>query len=138
MNISQLQENLDRLFHQEGHRLVFWYDPEQEFSDSISELELNEVQLLQLDKWGSFELKIELEREDPETKYLLYAPFDEPEPDKDWLLDIKLYSYTFQADQASIILNELCFTHQCLKSHIKNRKKFFRSKERLTKKGGRC
>ena len=131
MNISQLQENLDRLFHQEGHRLVFWYDPEQEFSDSISELEINEVQLLQLGKWGSFELKIKLEREDPEGKYLLYAPFDEPDPDKDWLLDIKLYSYTFQADQASIILNELGLTHQSLKSHIKNRKKFFRSKERL-------
>ncbi len=52
-----------------------------EFIDSISELELNEVQLLHLDKWKSFELKIKLEREDPDSKYLLYAPFDEPDPD---------------------------------------------------------
>ena len=133
MNISQIQNNLHRLFHQEGHRLVFWYDPEQEFLESISDLGLDDVTVLQLSEWGSLELKIKLEREDTESKFLLYAPFEEPDPEKDWLLDIKLYSYTFQADQASIILDELGLEQHNLKPHLQARKQFFRSKDRLNR-----
>jgi 16S rRNA G527 N7-methylase RsmG len=35
--------------------------------------------------------------------YLLYAPTEEPDYEADWLLDIRLYSRSFQADHASII-----------------------------------
>jgi hypothetical protein len=48
MNIEKLQDNLKRLFDDQGHRLVFWYDPEQAFTGSLPELELGSVQVLNL------------------------------------------------------------------------------------------
>ena len=74
-------------------------------------------------------LKIKLETEDTQGKYILYAPYAEPAPEADWLLDIKLYSYTFHADQASILLKELNLEHQSLRPYLKERKAFFRSQE---------
>ncbi len=92
MNIEKIEQNLQRIFHEEGHRLVFWFDPEQEFVESVSELELDTVNVLHLDSWGSLELKIKLERKDTTGRYLLYAPFAEPEPEQDWLLDMLNFS----------------------------------------------
>ena len=131
MNIEKIEQNLQRIFHQEDHRLVFWFDSEQEFVESVPDLHLDGVHVLHLDQWGSLELKLKLEREDIQGKYLLYAPFAEPNPEQDWLLDIKLYSHSFQADQASIILDELGLAQHSLKPHLQTRKQFFRSKERL-------
>ena len=89
-------------------------------------------QLLRIDEYGSLELKIKLEVEDTQGKYILYAPYAEPAPEDDWLLDIKLYSYIFHADQASILLKELNLEHQSLRPYLKKRKAFFKSQERLT------
>lgn len=58
MNISKLQDNLKRLFDAQGHRLVFWYDPEQAFTESLPELELGSVQVLDLKDWPFLELKV--------------------------------------------------------------------------------
>ena len=52
---------------------------------------------------SALEAKIRLEREDPEGRYLIYAPTEEPDYESDWLLDIRLYSQSFRADRASII-----------------------------------
>lgn len=132
MKIPQLQENLERLFYQENNRLIFWYDPEQEFLESIPELEIDGVTILRMDNWGSLELKLKLEREDPENRYLLYSPNPEPDMQRDWFLDIKLYSHVFHADQASMILNELGLNRQGMREHLQERKRFFRSKQRST------
>ena len=53
------------------------------------------------------------------------------QPEKDWLLDIRLYSYTFHADKASILMNELGLENQSLRPFIKARKAFFRNQDRL-------
>jgi len=58
-----------------------------------------------------FEAKIRMEREDPERRYLVYAPSEEPDYESDWLLDIRLYSRSFRADRASIILDQLGHVH---------------------------
>ncbi|MEI6784166.1 MAG: hypothetical protein WCQ21_25010 [Verrucomicrobiota bacterium] len=78
-------------------------------------------------------VKIRVEREDPTGRYLIYAPTPEPDYDDDWLLDIRLYSHTFRADRASIILDELGLANQALRSHVEERKKFFDNKERFKK-----
>ena len=131
METSQLTTSLRRCFSAEGHRLVFWYDPDREFEGALSLLDLGEVVTLRLDQMGAMALKIRLEMEDPRGKYLVYAPFAEPEREEDWLLDIKLYSHTFYADRASVILNELGLKQASLRSHIGLRLAFFRSQERL-------
>ena len=51
----------------------------------------------------------------------------------DLLLDIRLYSRSFRADHASIILDDLGLTQLHLRDHIAARRKFFDNKERIKK-----
>ena len=69
----------------------------------------------------------------PVGKFLLYAPTEEPDYEDDWLLDIRLYSRSFRADRASILLQELGLVNQHLRTHIADRRKFFDAKDRLQK-----
>lgn len=130
MNIDQLKQGLEQAFIKENHRLVFWYDPEQSFTDELTQLDLPDVQLLNMDGASALAVKLKLELEDPKGKYLLYFPQAEPEPESDWLLDIKLYSRSFYADRISIIFNELGLQQQSLRTHLASREKFL-SKGRL-------
>lgn len=74
-DLKQLTDALDRIFHEEEHRIVFWNDPEHEFLDFIeanASLQLGEtsVQVLRLDQTSSLAVKIRLEREEPTGRYL--------------------------------------------------------------------
>jgi hypothetical protein len=40
MNLSQLQQGLEQAFYTEQHRIVFWYDAEQSFTEEIKALSL--------------------------------------------------------------------------------------------------
>jgi len=130
MDSKQLTQGLHQAFFSENHRLVFWYDPEQSFTDELSNLDLPSVQVLDMDGESALGMKLKLELEDRDGKYLLYFPHEEPEPERDWLLDIKLYSRTFYADRISIIFNELGLQQQSLRAHLARREKFL-SKGRL-------
>jgi hypothetical protein len=63
----------------------------------------------------------------------VYSAREEPEYDDDWLLDIRLYSRSFRADRASIILDQLGLVNQSLREHLAARRKFFDNKQRLQK-----
>ncbi|HLA26487.1 MAG TPA: BREX-1 system phosphatase PglZ type A [Syntrophales bacterium] len=128
---SQITDRLRRIFTEEGQRLVFWNDGNREFEESLDALALPDVRILRLDKTGPLEVKALLELEDPSGKYLIYAPFPEPHIDDDWLIDMRLYSRTFRADRASIVLDELGLANQALRSHLEKRQAFFRNQERL-------
>jgi uncharacterized protein (TIGR02687 family) len=133
MDTKQINEALNRIFNEEGHRIVFWNDPQQEFEAVLSTLALEDVNVLRLDKIGSLEVKIRIECEDTSGRYLLYSPAEEPEYENDWLLDIRLYSRSFRADRASIIRQELGLSSEHLRQHMADRRKFFDNKERLQK-----
>jgi len=130
MDSKQLTQGLHQAFFAECHRLVFWFDPEQSFTDELSNLDLPSVQVLDMGGESALGMKLKLELEDRDGKYLLYFPHEEPEPEGDWLLDIKLYSRTFYADRISIIFNELGLQQQSLRAHLARREKFL-SKGRL-------
>ena len=53
MNLDQLTAGLDKTFFNENHRIVFWYDPESDFSDDLSSLSLDGVQVVNMEqrKW---------------------------------------------------------------------------------------
>jgi hypothetical protein len=85
----------------------------------LSDLNLDGLKVIRLDEIGSLEINILIELQDIAGKYLLYAPLAEPDAKDDWLMDIRLYSRTFHADQASILLNELG-----LSMHIKKQNGF--------------
>ncbi len=131
MDIQQINQALARIFKEENKRLVFWYDGEKEFEESLPFVQVEGVTVLRLDETGTLGLKIRLETLDVKEKFLLYAPDYEPAPENDWLLDIKLYSYLFHADKASILIKELGIENQSLRPFIKERKAFFRNQDRL-------
>ncbi len=106
MDTSKITSGLTRLYD-EGCRIVFWHDPDREFEETLPSLALNKVNLIRLDECGALQAKVRMEQEEPNERFLLYAPFEEPEVESDWLLDIRLYSRTFRADRASIVLDEL-------------------------------
>ena len=133
MDTKQIDAALARLFDEEGHRIVFWNDPEREFLNTLPFVYLENVNILRLDQIGALEAKIRLERDDPMGRYLVYSPTEEPDYETDWLLDIRLYSGNFRADRASIILNELGLGTQTLREHLATRRKFCDNKERLQK-----
>jgi hypothetical protein len=133
MDTGQIQATLRKLYREEGHRIVFWYDSEAEFHDILPSLQLDAVQILHIEEKGSLAVKIQLELEKSQDRYLVYSAAAEPAPENDWLLDIKLYSYVFHADRASIILNELGLTSQSLRPYLNKRKIFFRSQDRTNR-----
>ena len=132
-DLNQIHSALERLFNEEGQRIVFWNDPDQEFQNTLPFIMLDGVTTLRLDGVGALEAKIRLERDEPNGKFLLYSPTEEPDYEDDWLLDIRLYSRSFRADKASILLQELGLVNLHLRTHIGDRRKFFDSKDRLQK-----
>ncbi len=133
MDIKQISDTLNRIFTEKNKRIIFWYDGEREFDEILSSLELNGAAILRMDAHSALELKIKLEIDDPVGKYVLYAPWHEPSPEDDWLFDIRLYSYTFLADTASITLKELDLNHQSIRPYIQTRKAFFNSQDRMNR-----
>ncbi len=133
MDAAKIESALNKLFHDEGQRIVFWNDPDHEFEMLLSCIGIEGVHVLRLDQIGAFEVKYKLEREDPIGKYLLYCGREEPDYEDDWLLDIRLYSRSFRADRASLILSELGLNQLRLRQHLADRRKFFDNKERLRK-----
>ena len=132
-DLNHIHAALNRLYSEEGQRIVFWNDPEREFFMAVSLLELDGVTTLRLDEVGALEAKVRLERDEPFGKFLLYSPSEEPDYEDDWLLDIRLYSRSFRADKASILLQELGLVNLTLRTHVADRRKFFDAKERLQK-----
>ena len=120
---------LTRLF-QEGHALVFWNDTGGEFATQIDGIDVEGVKVLRLDRTPGLQAKIWIERE-VGARWLVYAPFDEPEPAQDWLLDARLRSRPFSADTASIQLEELGLTTRALRDHLKARSKYLRARDRF-------
>ena len=133
MDVAQITAALKRVFNEEHVRIVFWNDPDREFVGSLPDIAVEGVEILKLDEIGSLEAKVRIELDDPDGRYLLYSPAEEPDYENDWLLDMRLYGRSFRADRASIILRELGLAQQHLRQHLAKRRKFFDSKERLHK-----
>ena len=135
MDITQLQQGIEAKFaigSAKECRLLFWYDPEQNFQEVLSSLVIPDVTVLNMVGRSIFETKKRIELDEPEGRFLLYFPYAEPDPDKDWFLDIRLYSEQFYADASSMLLNELGIQKMSLRAHIRNRQDFFASKQRIT------
>lgn len=134
MNVKDTEEKLKELFI--NHRIIFWNDPEGEFEDTLEGLELEDVKIIRPDRIGQFNTKVLIESESPgedsstNGKILVYSISGEPKVADDWLLDIRLYSYQFSADWASILIDELGLVNHSLRDHLIKRKGFFASKER--------
>jgi uncharacterized protein (TIGR02687 family) len=117
--------------HVEGnHNLVFWNDPDAEFASEIDAISLPFLKVLRLDRVPALRAKIFIEQE-PQSRWLIYAPSVCPAPEDDWLLDARLRGKAFSADSASMQLDELGLNSRALHGHLKLRAKFMRAKDRV-------
>jgi uncharacterized protein (TIGR02687 family) len=114
-----------------AHAIVFWHDADGEFSLAVQNLVPDAVELLYLDNLPALAIKLQLERAAPQARFLLYSAKPAPDPANDWLLDIRLRSKSFHADNASILLEDLGLASQQLRAYIKERAKFLKSKDRV-------
>lgn len=128
MSQQRLIESLSSMFTK--HAVVFWHDVDAEFSGTVDALELDGVSLVRLDSTPAFQVKLDVER-NPSQRWLMYSTQPEPDPSKDWLLDVRLRAKSFRADSVSILLDELGLSTQSLRTHLKDRHKFLRSKDRV-------
>jgi len=126
MNLDQLTQGILAKFIQ--HRIVFWHDPEQSFQSDLPNLALDDITVLDMQGRSLFETKKRIELDEPQRRFLLYFPHSEPEPEKDWLLDMRLYSVQFFADASSMLLHELGIPKMALRIHIRERQGFFNKK----------
>jgi uncharacterized protein (TIGR02687 family) len=129
MSSSPFFTALERQFN-EGQRLVFWNDPDSEFITEVDGLDISGVKLLRLDQTPALKAKVLLEQ-DPQSRWLVYAPNECPAPEDDWLLDARLRGKAFSADSASMQLDELGLSSRVLHGHLKQRAKFMRAKDRV-------
>lgn len=128
MSQQRLFDSLTTLFT--THSVVFWHDVESEFASAVDGLQLDGVKLVRLDDAPSLRVKLDIERM-PDQRWLIYSAKPEPEPTKDWLLDVRMRSKSFRADTTSILLEDLGLSTQGLRQHLKERAKFLRAKDRV-------
>jgi uncharacterized protein (TIGR02687 family) len=127
--MSKIIDSLSKLF--EKHRIVIWYDGEQNFIDEFNELVIPGIVKLTIDK-NEFALKYQMLIQQPSDKFLLFAPFTKPENEDNWLLDIELANHVFHTDQEAMYLQELNLQPN-LRNWVSRYVDFFNSKERLGK-----
>lgn len=125
--VASLRDNYKR-------RIIFWQDPDVEFSEFVDEMQLDNVKILKLTGNNNFYAKQLLSEIDTESNYLVYNPISYSDIMDNWLLDIELYSEEFRADLLSIRMQELNMpvTSQMRKA-MKSYSKFFENKERVAK-----
>ena len=128
MSNARILDSLSALFA--SHTVIFWHDVEAEFSGVVDGLALGGVLLIRTDEQSNLRIKLQIESK-PDQHWLLYSTKPEPEPSKDWLLDVRLRSKVFRADPASIMLEDLGLTTVSLRTHLKERSKFLRAKDRV-------
>ena len=133
MDTKQVTEALKKLFDEE--RIVFWNDPDKDFLELFAGKmfsPVDGVSVIRLDQTPALQAKLRIEREEPETKFLLYSPTPEPEdPLHDWLFDIRLYSRCFYADRGSMDVEALGLKSPLLREHLNQRRRFLDSKDRF-------
>lgn len=115
----------------EKHRLLFWFDPEQEFRDEYWALKLP-------DGWEKIEVvhdefgvKHRILIKEPEKMFLLYFAYAEPTHQDNWLLDLQLSEAVLNIDQGSLWLQELGLDRNRFIEITREHKHFFKSGKRL-------
>lgn len=138
MNLTEVKRILEENFNKEPsegkkRHIVFWYDEEGEFVEDIDELKLANAKILKLSNNNAFYVKYLLEKDDPESNYLIYSPLAKPMPRDNWLLDTLKYSMEFSTDKAVLIMRDFGVKDPSLRNVFKKYLKFFGNKERYKK-----
>ena len=116
-------------------KLVFWYDdnPERDLEPIREALNPLGVEIWELTQDNQFTTKYRLEVLAPQQAYLVYARFPEPSLEKNWLLDILIYSDKFEADDIALLMHRFRVEHPELREFFQQHSNFFKRTERTNR-----
>jgi uncharacterized protein (TIGR02687 family) len=124
-------EALRNLFATEP--VIFWCDIDAQFAMTLEALELGEgVEVIRLETTPVLAIKRRLEQPST-TRFLIYSNQPEPDAANDWLLDVRLRSKPFRADQTTLLIEDLGLTSLTLAEYIRSRSKFLGAEARRSK-----
>lgn len=126
--MNNITNALDRLFAR--HRIVVWYDAQQELREEFESLLIPGVETIELHN-NEFGVKHLILREKPAQKFLLYHAGPQPDDLDNWLLDVQLAQATFSADQVSLWMSDLGLSPS-LWDLVQEHVEFFKHEKRRT------
>ena len=128
MEMTEIQEKIKELMAEPERTIVFWYDDDGAYKEEVENgfalKEGAKLWILEENNW--FRTKLLLELEDPDTDYLVYAPFPRPEDRENMLADIFYYSRHFYSDKLVLIMGDLGMPAEC-QDEVKRFRKFWTS-----------
>ena len=93
MNLEEIENQINSIFNESLHRqIVFWYDENEEFIEDIENINLNNAKLHILKSNNLIQTKYEIEYEDKDSNYLIYAPFSQPDDNDNYLADLASFA----------------------------------------------
>ena len=124
---SSVKEHLARRF--DTQRLVFWHDPDGEYTSGLDALGLDGVETVRVEN-DEYAVKNRLLQVAPRTKFLVYRSGAVPTGIGNWLLDLELAYGVFTADRTSLVQQELGLTADGIDEVVRTHEKFFRAAKR--------
>lgn len=113
------------------HRLVFWYDPEKQWTQTLEGFEEPGVNIIRVAD-NEFAIKVAIHRDrTPGACYLLYFASARPNDVDNWLLDLLLQGHEYKADRASLALQEAGIRYEFLPI-VEEHVTFFESDKRAS------
>lgn len=126
---DRITTGLMRLYEDQGHRIIFWYDAARDLRVAFDAVDLPGVTKLEIAN-NEFGLKYRMLRQEPKARFLLYKDGPEPPMPENWLLDVQLASAVFRADQAAIWVADLGLPAK-YEAAVRDHAEFYRSGKRL-------
>lgn len=113
-------------------KIIFWYDPKEEYLDFVNELELEYTEVIKYDN-NSFWIRYHIEKEELDKNMIIYLPFDRKKGIDNDLLDLETSNndLLFNPDSTTMRLKNLGLTEDCRKV-INKYDRFFANKKRET------
>lgn len=108
MDLSNVETKINKIISDSDDRqIVMWYDESEEFSEEINNINLDNAELFVLDEENWIYAKYYIESKNPQTNFLVYAPFRKPADEDNFLADMTHYGILFSADKINILCQEL-------------------------------
>ena len=133
--LELLKDTLNGAFSRDAERkrtrkIIFWYDPKQDYADFINELELDNTEIIKYDN-NSFWIRYHIEKEELNKNIIIYLLFERKKGIDNDLLDLETANsdLLFNPDSTTMRLKNLGLTEDC-RNIINKYAKFFGNKKR--------
>lgn len=104
--------------------MVFWHDPDGEYTTDLSGLDLAGVQTISVAN-DEYAIRNRLLHDEPGGKFLVYRSGQVPHGIGNWLLDLELAHGIFTADRTSLVTQDLGLTTEGVAEVVDAHEKFF-------------